>query len=159
MSNISPFLEQALALAESSVQNGNHPFGAVLVLDGKVVCQSENEVETRNDITAHAELRLIQKAQKILSKKELSRSVLYSSSEPCAMCAGAIYWAGIPEVVYGSSTEELCEVVNGGLSLSLQEILSHGSEKIRCSEKTKDPRFKALHQDFWPRFFSEKEQP
>ncbi len=63
------YLNQTLVIANKSVENGNHPFGALLVYEGKVICTSENKVITTNDIRSHAELLLIQMAQKVLSTK------------------------------------------------------------------------------------------
>ncbi len=80
-------------------ESGNHPFGAVLVLDGKIVLRAKNTVNTDRDPTAHAETNLMTKAIRNLSPEEIRRSTLYTSCEPCDMCTGKIYWAGIRSVI------------------------------------------------------------
>ena len=147
-SNHSYYLEKTFKLSTQSVENGNHPFGAILVINDKVVCTSENEVNTLNDITAHAELRLIQKAQKILSKEELSRSTIYSSTEPCAMCSGAIYWAGIKKVYFGCSAIDLYNIVKGGLNISSSSIFKDATE-APSSSIIYNSKFKEQHIIFW----------
>ena len=75
--------------------NGDHPFGALLVKDGEVVLTAVNTVNTDHDNTRHAELNLVSQAMRQFDADFLADCVLYTSTEPCAMCAGAIYWAGI----------------------------------------------------------------
>ncbi|MTI31139.1 nucleoside deaminase [Xanthovirga aplysinae] len=99
------WMKRAIELAEDAVNRGNLPYGALLVVDGKVVLEAQNSINTDHDVTLHAELKLISIATRQLDKKTLSKAVLYTSTEPCAMCAGAIYWAGIKEVVYGCSVD------------------------------------------------------
>src|SRR5215468_6381123 len=89
-----PFLRQAIALAESAVAHGNHPFGAVLVHDGQIVLSAENTIFTGKDVTNHAEMNLVRLAVNQYGPDFLRECVLYSSTEPCSMCTGALYWAG-----------------------------------------------------------------
>jgi len=143
------FLERCLEIAQEAVDKGDQPFGALVALDGKVVVSSVNEVFILNDVTAHAELRVVQKAQKRLSLEELSRSTLYTSTEPCPMCAGAIYWAGINHVVFGCSQEQLYSVVRGGLELKTVEVFKTGARDIKVEDFSADLRFVQMHKDFW----------
>ena len=143
------YLDQCLELADEAVKNGDHPFGSLIVLDGKVVATSSNEVETLGDVTAHAEVRVLQKAQKKLTLEELSRSTLYTSTEPCPMCAGAIFWAEISHVVYGCSQEQLYSIVKGGLELKAKEVFSSGAREVKVEDFSNDLRFKKQHEDFW----------
>jgi len=94
------FAKQAIELAREARLAGNHPFGALLVLDGTVVLTAGNTVGTDRDPTAHAETNLVAAAIRHLAPDQIRRSVLYTSCEPCAMCVGKIYWAGIRSVVY-----------------------------------------------------------
>jgi len=103
------FLRKTIILANQSVAHGNHPFGALLVIDDQIVMEAENTVNTEHDVTRHAELNLVSKAVKELTLEQLSKAVLYSSTEPCLMCTGAIFWSGIKEVVYGCSKEALAQ--------------------------------------------------
>src|SRR5215471_19067222 len=98
------FLRLSFAVARRSLTRGNHPFGCVLVdADGKVLTEAENGYMPDHDGTAHAERLAATQACRTLSRDVLAAATLYSSAEPCAMCAGAIYWAGIGRVVYGLS--------------------------------------------------------
>ena len=100
------FLRQAIALASQARSEGNHPFGALLVLDGQVFLTAKNSVTTDRDPTGHAETNLVASAIRELAPEELGRAVLYTSCEPCAMCVGK-YWAGVRFVVYALPAEEL----------------------------------------------------
>ena len=94
------FLREAIGLSREARAAGNHPFGALLVVDGAVVLRARNTVHTDDDPTAHAETNLVADAIRRLTREQIARSVLYTSCEPCAMCVGKIYWAGIRAVVY-----------------------------------------------------------
>ncbi len=100
------FLQQAIALANVSVDAGGGPFGAVIVRDGEVVGRGHNRVTLDNDPTAHAEVQAIRDACGHLNDFSLSGSVLYASCEPCPMCMAAIYWARIDRVVFAASGED-----------------------------------------------------
>src|SRR4051812_7604545 len=99
-----PYIRQCQSLATDAVANGNHPFGALLIVDGVVVGTARNEAVTSGDPTRHAELNLLATAMASLTAEQRARAVLYTSTEPCIMCAGAIYWCGIGSVVYGCSS-------------------------------------------------------
>lgn len=143
------FLKLCNKLAKSAVEKGNHPFGAILVHRGQIIASSENEVESQRDVTAHAEMLLIKKAQKILSQDELQEATLYSSTEPCAMCSGAIYWAGITEVIFGCSTSQLFQIVKQGLNLSSQIVFNAGTRSIKTLNLSTEAEFVEIHKSFW----------
>jgi tRNA(Arg) A34 adenosine deaminase TadA len=88
------FAREAIELARQARAAGNHPFGALLVIDSEVVLTAQNTVFTDRDPTAHAETNLVSRAIRELSPDRIRRSVLYTSCEPCAMCVGKMYWAG-----------------------------------------------------------------
>src|SRR5688572_3745828 len=102
-----PLARQAIALARQARAAGNHPFGALLALDGAVILAAQNTVLADRDPTAHAETNLVRLAIRQLSPEQLRRCVLYTSCEPCAMCTGTIYWAGIRSVVFALASIEL----------------------------------------------------
>src|SRR5262249_18404642 len=90
----------AIELARRAREHGNNPFGALLVdADGNIVLEVENTVVTDRDVTAHAELSLMRQAGARLASDSLAGCTLYASTEPCAMCAGAIYWGNVRRVV------------------------------------------------------------
>jgi tRNA(Arg) A34 adenosine deaminase TadA len=103
------FVRAAIALSAAAEKHCNHPFGAVLVLPqaggkGTIVMRAENRVFTDNDPTQHAEYRPVSDASKSqhVRPDQLRRCTLYTSAEPCAMCCGAMFWAGIRTVVYAA---------------------------------------------------------
>ncbi len=99
------FLQQAIDLANRSVDEGGGPFGAVIVRQGLVIGRGNNRVTLDNDPTAHAEMQAIRDACRKENNFSLSDSVLYASCEPCPMCMAAIYWARIERVVFAASGE------------------------------------------------------
>ena len=92
---------------------------ALLVRDGEIVMEAENTVESEVDITGHAELNLVRRAVHELGEEVVKACTLYTSTEPCAMCSGAIYWSGISRVVYACSAKRLGEIAGGSLLFSL----------------------------------------
>ena len=97
-------LRRAMALAREACEEGNAPFGAVLVgEDGRVLAEGRNTVNTERDVTGHAETNVMRKAWRLQDADTLVASTLYASGESCAMCAGAIFWGGVGRVVYGAS--------------------------------------------------------
>ena len=95
-------LDAALAEAKKSEKKKEVPVGAVIVKDGKIIARAHNLKESRKDTTAHAELLAIQKAQKKIKDWRLDGCILYSTLEPCPMCAGAILHARIKTVIFGA---------------------------------------------------------
>ncbi|MFC1960332.1 nucleoside deaminase [Chloroflexota bacterium] len=124
-----PFIKEAIQLAAAARQHGNHPFGALLVYQGQVVSRAENTVLTQRDITGHAELNLVRQGYSTLAADFLRQCVLYTSTEPCPMCSGAIYWAGIRTVVFGLSAARLNQHVGGKNTLNLPcvEVFERGA--------------------------------
>ena len=101
-------LRRAIEVSVAARRHGNHPFGAILVdREGRVVAEAENTVVTDRDVTAHAETNLVRQAGATGSPVEMAGCTLYSSCEPCAMCSGAVFWAGIGRVVFALSVEGL----------------------------------------------------
>ena len=93
------FLRRTFDVARRALAHGNHPFGAVLVDQNRtVLIEAENGYMPKHDGTAHAERLLATQACTTVSPDILEHATLYSSAEPCAMCAGAIYWAGIGQI-------------------------------------------------------------
>lgn len=101
------FLERAAQLSLEGIKTGaGGPFGAVVVMDGRVVAEGCNEVTSSNDPTAHAEVTAIRKACATLGTFDLSGAVIYASCEPCPMCLAAIYWARIGRLVYANTRHQ-----------------------------------------------------
>ena len=134
-------------------QHGNHPFGAVLVDEnGIVLLQAENTVTTERDCTGHAETNLVRLAY--THRGAACAFTLYSSTEPCAMCAGAIHWSGIRRVVFALSEIGLYDIVGPSpehLVLACREVFAHTQRVVEVSgPSTKlDDEARAVHAGFW----------
>jgi guanine deaminase len=100
MENEKVQLKHAVDIAVQGIGNGSGPFGAVITLEGEIIAEACNRVVLNNDPTAHAEVLAIRAAAAHLKSHDLSKCTLYTSCEPCPMCLGAIYWAGIKKVIY-----------------------------------------------------------
>ncbi len=96
------YIEIAIAEARKALKTNDVPIGAIAVLNGKVIARAHNEKEKRNDATAHAELLCLQKAAKKLGTWRLNDVDIYTTLEPCAMCAGAMVLARIKTVNIGA---------------------------------------------------------
>ena len=99
-------IRHALELAKRAESEGEVPVGAVLVLNQKVIAAGYNMREATSDPTAHAEVNAIRAATSKLQRFHLDDCVLYTTCEPCPMCLGAVYWAGIPVMYYGNTRED-----------------------------------------------------
>ena len=108
------FMKRAVELAAENVREGGDPFGAVLVKDGEIIAEGVNELHKKFDISGHAEMIVIRKAQEQLQTYDLSDYIMYASGEPCPMCLTAMYMSGIQEGYYCASIEEAAEVGLGG---------------------------------------------
>jgi len=98
------FLRQAVELSRRGMEDGaGGPFGAVIVLDGRIVGEGWNRVTSANDPTAHAEVVAIRDACARLGRFDLHGAVIYSSCEPCPMCLSAIHWARLDRLVYANN--------------------------------------------------------
>lgn len=148
-------MRQAIDLARQARAAGNHPFGALLALDGAVVVTAQNTVHTDRDPTAHAETNLVAAAIRRLSREELRRSVLYTSCEPCAMCVGTIYWAGIRSLVYGLSSRELAAMARRDFVIPCAELFAHAAEQVTVTGPLLPDEARAVHLGFWPAAVSE----
>jgi tRNA(Arg) A34 adenosine deaminase TadA len=149
------FLRRSFEVARRSMSHGNHPFGAVLVDEnGSVLIETENGYMPAHDGTAHAERLLATEACRTLGRDVLARSTLYSSAEPCAMCAGAIYWAGIGRVVYGLSEQRLRSITgnhpdNPTLDLPCRAVFSSGQRRTEVIGPLLEDEAVALHDGVW----------
>ena len=151
------FMHQAIALAREAVANGDHPFGALLVRKGAVVLTAVNTVHTDHDITRHAELNLVSQASRQFSPEFLAECTLVTSTEPCAMCAGAIYWSGISRVVFGCSAAALGQIAGGDFLQPCKEIFAQGRRPVTVIGPVLEEEGTAVHQQYWPKINREAE--
>jgi tRNA(Arg) A34 adenosine deaminase TadA len=131
------WLRAAFELARRAHAHGDEPYGAVLVdAAGELLLEGANTVVTERDVTGHAETNLVRAASARVEPEVLAGCTMYASTEPCAMCAGAIYWSGIGRLVFGLSNARLYgEVLDldasaKGLRLACREVLVHGGRPV-----------------------------
>jgi hypothetical protein len=146
-------MKRANELAEAAVKHGNHPFGALLVKDGKIIFEFENCIYTSKDETKHAETGLISAATPKFDRATLAACTLYTSTEPCIMCCGAIRWAGVRKIVYGVTALQLTRVIgfpDPKQPLAVREIF----ERTAPGEVIIGPLIEgeglAIHAAYWP---------
>jgi guanine deaminase len=107
----SQFMQMAIDLSLQNIQSGKGgPFGAVIVKNGAIVATGCNRVTSTNDPTAHAEIVAIREACRVLQTFQLKGCELYTSCEPCPMCLGAIYWARVDRIYYGSTKTDAAQI-------------------------------------------------
>lgn len=143
------FIRQTIGLADKSVSNGNHPFGALLVHNGEVILLSENTVVTQNNPTHHAEMNLVNAAWKALTPEVIKASTLYTSCEPCPMCTGAIFWSGIRRVVFSCPATVLGEIANDKFCKSCRDLFERADDKTEVIGPILEEEGVRAHRDFW----------
>jgi tRNA(Arg) A34 adenosine deaminase TadA len=149
------FLRQSFDVARRAMTRGNHPFGALLVdQSGSVLIEAENGYLPSHDGTAHAERLLATQACTTVAPDILRSATLYSSAEPCAMCAGAIYWAGIGRLVYGLSEHRLRQLTgnhpeNPTLDLPCREVFGRGQRSTEVVGPLLEDEAAAVHAGVW----------
>ena len=142
-------VRQVIALAREAREAGNHPFGSLLALDGAVVLTARNTVHTDRDPTAHAETNLIAEAIRRLSPDEIARSVLYTSCEPCAMCVGKMYWAGIRTMVYALPASELATLAGGSFLVPCRDLLTRAKDRVAVIGPVLVDEARVVHEGYW----------
>src|SRR6202046_4585746 len=149
-------LRQAIDLARKARNDGRHPFGALIVNQRgeTVVAARNNAVRPNGDPTQHAEMLACGQAARLLSEVELARCTLYTSTEPCAMCAGAIYWIGIGRVVFALAESGLMRYTgshdeNPNLDLPCREVFARGQKPIAVTGPLLEEEAGQVTEGFW----------
>jgi tRNA(Arg) A34 adenosine deaminase TadA len=151
------YLRRAIDVARRSRAGGNHPFGAILVgPDGRVLLEAENSCDTERDATGHAERNLMTRASQRYDAGFLRGCTMYTNAEPCAMCAGSAYWAGIGRVVYGLSEKALGALIgphpeNLTMDLPCRTVLGAGQRGIEVIGPLLEDEAVEPHLGFWTR--------
>ncbi len=147
-------VRRAIAVARAALAAGNHPFGAVLAgPDGAVLMEAGNE-HAGGDRTAHAERALMSRASRAYDAAFLAHCTLAANAEPCAMCAGAAYWAGVGRVIYGLSERELRALIgrhpeNLTLDLPCRVVFAAGQRPVEVVGPLLEEEARAVHAGFW----------
>lgn len=148
------YMRQAIAIAQRSRRKGNHPFGALLVDgQGNILLEAENTQLTEGDITGHAETNLMRKACKQYPANFLANCTLYTSTEPCPMCTGAIFWGNVRRVVFGLSEQALYDIIGESseevMRMPCRELLARGRKAITVVGPLLEGEAKQVHEGFW----------
>ncbi|MBK7506089.1 MAG: nucleoside deaminase [Bacteroidetes bacterium] len=105
------FMLRAIELSKNGLESGKGgPFGCVIVKDGKIIGEGNNQVTSTNDPTAHAEMVAIRNACKNINSFQLEGCEVYTSCEPCPMCLGAIYWARPDKIYFANNRSDAAEI-------------------------------------------------
>ena len=149
------FLRRCFEVARAAHAAGNHPFGAILVgPDGTVLMEQGNGFAAGRDMTAHAERVLMTRASQAHAPAVLARCTMYASAEPCAMCAGAAYWAGIGRGVYGLGEGDLKRLTgrhpeNPTLDLPCRIVFAAGQRRVEVVGPMLVEEAAAVHEGAW----------
>jgi len=143
------YIKHAINLAQKARERGDHPFGALLVFEDQILLEAENTVITQNNPTNHAELNLVRKAWETLPSDLISKSTLYTSTEPCPMCAGAIFWSGIRRVVFSFSAVDLKILANDKFCLPCRQLFDRAEQKTEVIGPILADEGRIVHIDFW----------
>jgi tRNA(Arg) A34 adenosine deaminase TadA len=147
-------LRQAIALSAETRRRGRHPFAAILVgPDGTVLMEQGNAFPEEGG-TGHAERVLMTRAEKRFGPKFLGGCTMATSAEPCAMCAGAAYWAGLGRVVYGLSERRLKDMIgphpeNLTLDLPCRTVFAAGQRPVEVVGPLLEDEAAAVHEGAW----------
>jgi tRNA(Arg) A34 adenosine deaminase TadA len=152
-------LRTAIRVAQAAREHGNHPFGAILVDENdQLLLEAENTVVTGRDCTGHAETNLMRLASQNFSPEKLALCTLYTSTEPCAMCAGAIHWGNVRRVVYALSEVDLYEMIGPSpehLRLPCNEVFAHSQRNVEVVGPAHEvahylaKEARKVHEGFW----------
>ena len=146
------YLEETVKSAQKARAKGDHPFGCVLVNDEskQVVIEGGNSVVTSGDATCHSEMNVVRMACQSYTEAFLRHCTLYMSAEPCPMCAGAIYWSGIPRVVYALPEYELKGIARGAtFDLPCREVFGRGTLEMEVEGPYEVEGMRRVHEGFW----------
>jgi tRNA(Arg) A34 adenosine deaminase TadA len=147
------FMARAYELARYATTHGGAPFGALLVKDGKILAEFSNCDRATGDVTKHAETGLISAFSPKIDRATFAKATLYTSSEPCTMCCGAIRFAGIGRVVFGTqeaSFEEVMGVSDSDNPLRSREIFARTAPKTQVLGPLMETEGLKIHEEYWP---------
>jgi tRNA(Arg) A34 adenosine deaminase TadA len=121
---------RAVELAREAAARGDEPFGSVLVRDDAVVMEARNAVVTADDVRRHPELELARRAAAEMTPDERAATVMYTSTEPCPMCAGGVRIAGLGRVVYSVGADEVVEFTGGTVTVRAADVVDDRTEVV-----------------------------
>lgn len=137
-------MRRAFDLAREAADRGDEPFGSVLVREDQVVAAASNRVVTESDLRRHPELDLAREAHREYSLEERARTVMYTSTEPCPMCAGGLRGVGLDRIVYGVGADEIHEFTGGEPTVRAATIL----DETDVAGPLLNEEGRAVHEEF-----------
>lgn len=149
------YLRHAIAWSRVARDRGNRPFGAVVVAeDGRVLAEAYCNTTESGDCTGHAETNAVRQLGNRFGRDVLARATLYSSAEPCVMCAGAIFWSAIGRVVYGIDAVRLRafrgeRAEQRDAELSCRDVFAASPHAIDCIGPALIDDASEAHRGFW----------
>lgn len=144
------YIRRAIDLSREAIEEGNTPFGSLLVVDGSVVRKAKNTTVTENDIAAHPEFKLARWASRELEPGERTAYTMYTSAEPCPMCATGIYYAGLGRVVYSVPGRDLANLRDeGGIDIPCREIINRGGGRTVVDGPVLKSEGRQVHEEFF----------
>lgn len=149
------FVRRSIRLATEARERGDHPFGALLVgADGEVLAEATNTVGTTGDRTGHAERNLMSDVSRRFEPELLAASTMYTSTEPCAMCAASVFWVGVGRVVFGLSGSALNDMAGDdpnvpSLDLPCRDVFTTGSRPTEVVGPVLAAEAAVPHEGFW----------
>ena len=162
LGDLKPFevalLKRVVEVCREAKERGNHPFGCLLAdQDGNILMEQGNEeVTLGGDCTAHAEALLMRKASQRYSKEEMARFTIYNCGDPCAMCAGSMYWGNLGRLVYIARESELKrytgdDIRNPTLDLPSRVVFASGQKHVEVLGPflELEDDFLKLHEGYW----------
>ncbi len=148
-------IRRTIELAQESRDRGDHPFAALLAgPDGAVLLEAMNTCGTKGDRTGHAERNLMTEASLLYDPEFLAGCTMYTSAEPCAMCAGSVYWAGVGRVVHGMSERALKDLIgpdpeNLTMDLPCTAVFGAGQRAVSVLGPLLSAESAVVHDGFW----------
>ncbi|MGM8365443.1 nucleoside deaminase [Virgibacillus sp. W0181] len=124
------FMRRAVEISANNVREGGEPFGAVLVKDGEIVAEGVNELHKKFDVSGHAEMVAIRKAQEKLQTHDLSGYIMYASGEPCPMCLTMMYMSGIEHAYFCASIDDTAEAGLGASKIIYADLAKPREERL-----------------------------
>jgi len=148
-------MTRVIALSADARAHGDHPFGALLAVDGVVVAEALNRVNSAHDLTAHAETELVRLLEREERLDELGRGTVYASCEPCPLCVGALFWAGARRIVHGLAASTLNRIATApgesphGFTITAAELAAATTAPMRVDGPYREDDAAAPHAGFW----------
>lgn len=155
MSDADVLLTRSFVLAAEARAEGDHPFGALFAIGDEVLAEARNRVNTDRDITAHAETHLVRILEGRNLFDRLDEGTVYASCEPCPMCVGSLFWAGVRRVTYGLSAVRLMDLAKApgrepmGFGLTASVLGASASPPMQFDGPHREDEAVLPHMGFW----------